>query len=491
MLFNKKFYRIIITLCLVVLFSNTLLVFAAEESSSIMTATPIPTPTHPPAYFEPTQTDAVKGWPEGPAIYAESALVMDANTGTILYAKNINDKKYPASITKIMTALIAIENSNLNERVAFSDNAIWGIERNSSHIGIRIDEILSMEECLYGIMLASANEVCLAIAEHIAGDVDSFVAMMNEKAAELGCTGTQFTNPNGLPDENHYTTAADMALISQAAFKNELFREIIRTKAYKIGWTNKTGEDRWLGNHHKMLWDDNSHYYESCVGGKTGYTNVALNTLVTYATRDERDLICVSLRTNGARVYYDTAQMLDYGFSNFQNVTTVNTKKFDYSAYLMPFPATLMGCYSLQTHNDLLRDDSVTLPNESKAEDITSQDTFDDDKSLIRRTFFYNDYAVGSDIIHQPEGVKSVLSLAAKFTDTSSLPNQSSTTVSATDSGGAKENALSAITKFNELPSWKYPLLAILGILLILAIVKIRFAVKRLKRKKKLKNKQS
>ena len=473
MFFNKKLYRIFALLCLIGLMSNVSMVFATGSQPA--KTTPIPTPTHPPAYSEPAQTDAVKDWPQAPPIYAESALVMDANTGTILYAKNIHNKKYPASITKIMTALIAIENSNLNERVVFSDHAIWGIERNSSHIGIRIGEILSMKECLYGILLSSANEVCLAVSEHVAGDVDSFVAMMNKKATELGCTGTQFVNPNGLPDENHYTTAADMALISQAAFKNKVFREITQTKSYKIGWTNKTGEDRWLGNHHKMLWDNSSHYYESCVGGKTGYTDVALNTLVTYATRDERDLICVSLRTNGARVYYDTAQMLDYGFSNFQNITTVNTKKIDYSAYLMPFPALLVGCFSPQTQSDLLRDNSVTLPNESDASNVTSQDDFDADDALINRTFFYNDYAVGSDMIHQPEGVKSVLSLAAKFATARPLPSQATTPIP----------TASAATVFNELPSWKYPLMALLGLLLVLAIVKIGFAVNRSKRKKK------
>jgi len=470
MVFIKKLYRSIALFCLAIMLSSTSLVWASEPES-----VEIEEPEHPAAYSEPIQTDEIKDWPAGPAVYAESALVMDFETGAILYGKNIDAQKYPASITKIMTALVAIENSRPNERVTFSDHAIWGILRNSSHIGIRIGEVLSMEECLYGMMLASANEVCIAVAEHVAGDVDSFVEMMNKKAAELGCTDTNFTNPHGLPDENHYTTASDMALISRAAFRNEFFREITSTRAYKIGWTNLTGEDRWLGNHHKMLWDNSSHYYESCVGGKTGFTDVALNTLVTYATVDDRTLICVSLRTNGARIYYDTAQMLDYGFQNFQNVTASNTKKLDYGSYLMPYPAILMRCYSTQTHNDLLRADRVCIPGEANADEVTSQDVFDNAHSLIRRNFIYNDYTVGNSVIHQPEGVKDVLSLSTKFINAQILP---------TSTPAPTPTPASVVGHFEELPSWKYPLLAVLGLFIVLVIVKIAFAIRRLKIKK-------
>ena len=489
MLFAKKLYRLITIFCLVVMLGNTMPVFATEvpadesETAADPDATPAPEPEHPPAYTEPIQTNEIANWPEGPAVYAESALVMDADTGTILYAKNIDDQKYPASITKIMTALVAIENSKPHEFVVFSDHAIWGIERNSSHIGIRIGEIITMKDCLYGMMLASANEVCLAVAEHIAGDVDTFVDMMNKKAAELGCTGTNFTNPHGLPDDNHYTTAADMAIIAKAAFENELFREITATKAYKIGWTNRAGEDRWLGNHHKMLWDNSSHYYESCVGGKTGFTDVALNTLVTYATRDERTLICVSLRTNGARIYYDTATMLDYAFQNFHNVTVDNTKKADYRAYFMPFPALLMDCYSLQTHNDLLRDIRISIPIESSPDEITQQDSVDAENSIIKRTLLYNDYTVGTDIIHQPEGVKNVLHRSPRFTNTDIISTPIPTPTPATGLAGIKEKTSSMITQFEELPSWKYPLIALFFLLLSLLIIKICFAIKRAKHK--------
>jgi len=486
MLINKYLRGLVIIFCLIGLLGNSLLVFAAETPAddtvvAEATPTPEPTPTIPPSFYEPIQTNEVSNWPQGPAVYAESAIVMDANTGTILYGKDIDAIKYPASITKIMTTLVAIENSNPNERVIFSDHAIWGIERDSSHIGIRIGENLSMKDCLYAMMLASANEVCLAVAEHVAGDVPTFVEMMNQKAAELGCTNTNFTNPNGLPDEEHYTSARDMALISKAAFENDMFRKVCATKAYKIGWTNKAGEDRWLGNHHKMLWDNSSYYYEGCLGGKTGFTRVALNTLVTYANRDERNLICVSLRTNGAQVYLDTAAMLDYGFHNFHNVAANNTKRTEYGTYLMPFPAALFNCYSAQTVADLNRPVTVSLPKEASANDLAVQTT--SDISLITQTFSYNDYPVGEDIIHQPAGISSLASLPDSFVSTST--SQATPTPSASGISGVKNKVASTWASFEELPSWKYPLLALLALLLLIIIIKIGFAIKRSKAKKR------
>lgn len=237
----------------------------------------------PDAYFEPIQSNATADWPQGPAVWAESAVVMDLDSGTFLYSKNMDATKYPASITKILTTLIAIEHSRPSEKVTFSANAVYGIEQGSSNIGIRLGENLTMEDCLYGMMLESANEVCVAVAEHISGSVDAFVELMNQKAASLGCTNTHFTNPNGLPDENHYTTAHDMALIAQAAYNNATFRKVCQTTTYCIGTTNKCGEKRWLSNHHKML-PDRDYTYEGCTGGKTGFTQAALNTLVTYAS---------------------------------------------------------------------------------------------------------------------------------------------------------------------------------------------------------------
>lgn len=272
--------------------------------------------TEPPAaYYEAVQTDALANWPQGPAIYAESGILVDLDTQEILYSKNIDKQLYPASITKVMTTLVAIESSSPEEPVTFSQHALDSIGWDSSNIGCRLNETLTMEQCWYAMMLNSANEVCCGVAEHISGSIEAFVEKMNQKAAELGCTNTHFSNPNGLPDETHYTTAHDMALIANAAYQNETFRQIFSTRQYEIPPTPQYTETRYLYNHHKMMQPDTEYYYEGCLGGKTGYTETALNTLVTIASRNGKNLLCVTMRTQGRQVYTDTASLFDYGFS--------------------------------------------------------------------------------------------------------------------------------------------------------------------------------
>ena len=226
-------------------------------------------------------------WPAGPEIVSASGIVMEADTGTILYEKNINDVHYPASITKILTTLLAIENSSMDEVVTFSYDAVHKTE--GSGIARDVDEQMTMEQCLYAIMLASANECAYAVAEHVGGDIGTFVQMMNDRAAQIGCQNTHFNNCNGLPDEQHYTSAYDMALIAREAYKNEAFRIICGTKTYTIPFTNKhTDAETYLQNHHQMLYPlkTRKYLYDYCTGGKTGYTTVANNTLVTYAEKD-------------------------------------------------------------------------------------------------------------------------------------------------------------------------------------------------------------
>ncbi len=272
--------------------------------------------TEPPAaYYEAVQTDALANWPQEPAIYAESGILVDLDTQEILYSKNIDKQLYPASITKVMTTLVAIESSSPEEPVTFSQHALDSIEWDSSNIGCRLNETLTMEQCWYAMMLNSANEVCCGVAEHISGSIEAFVEKMNQKAAELGCTNTHFSNPNGLPDETHYTTAHDMALIANAAYQNESFRQVFSTRQYEIPPTPQYTETRYLYNHHKMMQPDTEYYYEGCLGGKTGYTETALNTLVTIASRNGKNLLCVTMRTQGRQVYTDTASLFDYGFS--------------------------------------------------------------------------------------------------------------------------------------------------------------------------------
>ena len=259
-------------------------------------------------------------WPAGPEVEGPSAIVMEASTGTVLYEKNAHEQRYPASITKIMTTLLALENSSMDEEVTFSHDAIYNIERDSTHISRDVGEIMTMEQCLYAVMLASANECAYAVAEHVGKGYDNFIQMMNDKAAELGCTDTHFNNPHGLPDEQHYTSAYDMALISRAAMENEQFRIITRTARYTIPFTNKhPNEETYLVNHHKMLtnYQTSEYLYEYCIGGKTGYTDVAGNTLVTFAEKDGVTLICVVMKETSGAQYTDTRALMDYCFENF------------------------------------------------------------------------------------------------------------------------------------------------------------------------------
>lgn len=302
-------------LCLTTVFSVP--VFATETSETV--------PVEP--YNMEIQSNTWDNWPTGPQVYAESAIVMEASTGTILYSKNIDDQHYPASITKIMTVLLALENLDMDEEVIFSHNAVYSIDYGSSSIARDEGEILTVEECLYAIMLESANECANAIAEHISGSVEAFAELMNERAYELGCTNTHFMNPHGLPNEEHYTSAHDMALITREAIKYEKFRQISGTSRYILRATNKKDDELYMSNHHYMISNNKTSRYldETVFAGKTGYTSAALNTLVTCATRNGMDLIVVTMKTQGTGetgvpTFPDTANLLNYAGENFHKV---------------------------------------------------------------------------------------------------------------------------------------------------------------------------
>ncbi|NDO45721.1 D-alanyl-D-alanine carboxypeptidase family protein [Clostridium sp. MD294] len=253
-------------------------------------------------------------------INADAAILIDATTGEILFEKNSNKREYPASITKIMTALLAFEANKMNEIITFSHNAIYGIEPGSSHIALQEEEQITMEQAIYALLLRSANEAALGIAEQIDASVEKFAEHMTTRAKELGCKNTNFVNPHGLHDENHYTTAYDMALIAKEALKFQEFRKIIKTIYYEIPPTNKQNETRYLYGQHQMIKPPSIYVYEGCEGGKTGFTNEAQNTLVTYAKRDNTELIAVVFQCKGVQHYEDTIKLFDYGFSHYKTV---------------------------------------------------------------------------------------------------------------------------------------------------------------------------
>ncbi|MCU6748778.1 D-alanyl-D-alanine carboxypeptidase [Faecalicatena acetigenes] len=273
------------------------------------------------SYETVPDTNVIKDWPQGPNIYGASAIVIDMDSGAVLYEKRADEKQYPASITKLLTTLVALENGELADEIIFSEDSISFLEYGDASIGMTPGEILTLEEALYGVLLASANEVSYAVAENIGqkmgGGYAAFIQKMNDRSIELGCTRSHWVNANGLHDEEHYTTAHDMALIASAVYKKEVFQTIMQSLSYTIPPTNLMEEERVLWQNHKMLWPENYYYYAYCTGGKTGYTDQAKTTLVTMADNGSMRLAAVVLHDYGVSVYDDTRAMLDYAFENF------------------------------------------------------------------------------------------------------------------------------------------------------------------------------
>lgn len=274
-------------------------------------------------YDMPIATNDIKGWPQGPGTYGEAAIVMEVGTGAILYGKNVDDQHYPASITKVLTALIALENGQLSDSVTFSHDCVSFLQPGDSSVGLKENNVITLEQTLYATLLASANEAAYAVAENVgknAGhDYQWFIEQMNARCKELGGSNSNFVNANGLHDENHYTSARDMALIGRELFKHPEFFEIVQTKQYEIP-ASDTCQQHIFQQKHKMLQPDNSNYYEYAIGGKTGYTSDALSTLITMADNGNLKLVCVVLRTHGKNIYPDTTNLFNYAFENFQKI---------------------------------------------------------------------------------------------------------------------------------------------------------------------------
>ena len=248
-----------------------------------------------------------------PQIASEGAALYNATTGQFLYEKNANQQFYPASITKFMTALLVLENSSQDDVVVFSDSATGNLESGAVNLELTTGDRVKVRDCLYGLMLKSANEVANGLAEHVSGSVSAFAQKMNRRARQLGCTNTNFVNPNGLNNANHVTTPHDMALIAKACFDRADFRALDQTTSYHFPATKKrpNGTDITMG--HRMIAPDGSDYYPGILGGKTGYTSAAGNTLVTCAERNGVRLIAVVMKSKRTQ-YADTRALLDYGF---------------------------------------------------------------------------------------------------------------------------------------------------------------------------------
>lgn len=451
--------------------NGTTIVMATEATPEASVVSP-ETPEEPPvpeSYEWEIQSNNIPGWPEGPKVMAETAIVMDMDTEEILYAKGIDEKRAPASTTKILTAMLAIEKVPFETQITFTDE-VNNIEAGSTHIGIKPGETLTMKDCAYAILLASANEVSSGVAEYIGTTVPAFVDMMNQRAKELGCTNTHFVNANGLYDENHYTTARDLAIIAKAAFQNETFREVVKTPYYIVPKTNITDEERWLNNHHKMILQG-SEYYEGCLGGKTGYTEKAGNTLVTYAERNGRKLVCALLAdVNVVAQYTDTKALLDYGFDSFQRLGTT-------AVSLSPAKSDKLG-KQLEEKGLLstaLETTSISVPKEL-TEELTYKTTLEN--NMLNIDYYYGKQQIGSSSMQASD---EILKVSQELSPKEVTKTDASVSPNPTKDSNTSE-------KDNILPSWKYIALFLLitGILfyIVVLIVNIKRSIKRRKRKK-------
>ncbi|MDE5865490.1 MAG: D-alanyl-D-alanine carboxypeptidase [Lachnospiraceae bacterium] len=390
----------------------------------------------------PIQSNEIDNWPVGPEIGAQAAILMDANTGIILYAKNINEKLYPASTTKILTCLLAMENGNLDDMVSFSREAVFSVPYDGSNMGMDVGESITLEECLYGILVGSANEVANATAEHIGGSIDNFVEMMNARAAELGCTNSHFANTNGLFDENHYTSAHDLALISAAFFQNEMLCKISNTARYHFEATATQPDDFYLITKHRLV--NGEIPYEGIVGGKTGYTDISRQTLVSCAEQNGMKLICVILKEESPAQFTDTVELFNYGFQNFQvlniaenedkfNMDNTNFFKADYDIFGNSEPILSIDTSSY-----------VIVPNMADFSALESTINYDissensnvqsDESRIAKITYTYNGAYVGETYVNLSDYAKNSYSFSAES------PATTDTTVSRVETPSPAES---------------------------------------------------
>lgn len=300
-----------------------------------------------------------------PNITAKGAILVETSTGRILYEKNSTRQMYPASTTKIMTAILVIENCNLSDMVTVSETAISNIPSGYVTCDIQIGEEISVKDLLYALMVKSANDAAYVLAEHVAGTVDDFSAMMNAKAKEIGCKETNFVNPNGIHNQRHYSSAYDLYLMTQYGIKNETFRTLVSTTSYTLPATNKHLEtDRYFTTTNELINPDSKeNFYSNAIGVKTGFTSQAGNCLVAEASRDGLNFIAVVLNAESSKSRYtDCKTLFDYAYDNF-TLTKIKEKN------------TIIDTIEIkngtkETKNlDLLIDETITVIN-NKSIDI-------------------------------------------------------------------------------------------------------------------------
>ena len=405
-----------------------------------------------------------KSLPKAPSIIGESAILIEPTTGTIIYEKDPHKKMYPASITNIMTALLAIENCKMNDTVVYSKKNLDSLTAEDSNIQCQVGEKMSVKDCLYALMLSSANETATALAEHIAGSSEAFAKLMNERAKQAGATDTHFANPNGLHDDNHYVTAYDMAMIMKAAIQYPVFLDVIHTTEYTIPANNKRTEPFQSYQRHKMLFTTSPYYDADVIGGKTGYTDQAGKTLVTYAKRGNVSLISVVMKSNGDQVFDDTKKLLDYGFDNFnyENVSE-NDSRFNFDTsndFISPFSDTISNI-------TVDKNASILIPKGISFSDLDTDVSFNlTDGSFATITYKYGDMVLGTANINY---IQSKDNDETKAEETTSTNNIVTNAVSTTTKALEKNNNSKTTTNNSKKTSFNF--LPIILIVLFIAIV--------------------
>lgn len=377
--YMKKFFLFLLTILLLV--GNVIPIFAEES----------------------TTTD----FPEFPTLESQYIVLMDADSGEVLFERNGNSRCYPASTTKLLTALLTVENAILSDKITYTKNAVDSVTYGDANASISEGEILSVEQSLYCLLLRSANDVAYGIGEYIGGNINDFCKIMNDRAFSLGAGSTHFSNASGLTDENHYSTPYDMALIGRACFNNKTIMNILNYDGvYTIGKTNKSNFIRYYTHRYQMI-KGGDYEYPYSLGGKTGYTDAAGSCLVSFAEKDGLRLVCSVMRSSDTARYTDTIALFDYYFNNFKKLsiknfsTSIETSGID----ILNLLSDISG--SSGTTIGFEEDAYILVPNYVKQNDLNTNVIYSDDTSYNGKSggfaclnYTYNNEIVGKTTIY-------------------------------------------------------------------------------------------
>lgn len=348
--------------------------------------------------------------------YCPSCILIEANTGKILYEKNSNDVRFPASTTKIMTAILTVENCNLDDVATVSHNAVYSIPYDYTHASLKEGEELTIEQLLYALMIPSANDAAIVLAEHISGSVEEFAKLMNKRAEELGCKNTHFVNPNGIHSKDHTSTSYDLALMGKFAMQNSIIRKIVSTTQFTLPVTNKYSKtDRIFNNSNDLLNTYSRYYYEGTTGVKTGYTGEAGNCIIASAKKNDFEVILVvlggeSTNTGLSQRYLDCKTLFDYAFNNY-SLKTLNEK----NAVLKQI--TVRGATEETQNLNVLIKDKIEIFSENSADLSSLEPELTLDENLMapisansaigKITYNYDGQTYSSDLIAETQVLSS------------------------------------------------------------------------------------